>query len=427
MKQLQNRPLGTNEKIFWVLDQNTTTHFAVVAEIDGNATDQSWRIALNIVQERHPNLFVQIEGDEYATAQFKHIENSRIPLRIIHNNADEDWNKVLEEELCVPFDIRIAPLARAVLIQQPGKSVFMFLSNHSIGDGMSIALLIRDILTVLSGTTIENLLPSSPLDELVGVPVKGIDGDDVKSSGLPNNSLERRSSVHIHRLKLSDALTKNLIERSKVEKTTVHGALSAAIVVALKQTNTGLNKKPVRLLHPLSARTSLSLGENYGLLMNILTLPYNPLPTETFWNFAKEVRQGIVSTQTAEWIKADTQAARELFYNQMELNTIKQALHQATDHEVMLTNLGQISFKSDFAGLKLKSLWGPMVLTPHGSAQTIGVATFNGQLTLTLTSLTQSKSLLKAIETILEKVCSTDHNLQIGQFYIHPVAELINL
>ena len=41
MNKIENRPLGTNEKVFWVLDQKTTTHFAVVAEIDGNATSMS--------------------------------------------------------------------------------------------------------------------------------------------------------------------------------------------------------------------------------------------------------------------------------------------------------------------------------------------------------------------------------------------------
>lgn len=59
------RPLGTTEKVFWVLDQKTTTHFAVVGEIEGNATDQEWREALDLVQKRHPNLSVQISGNAY--------------------------------------------------------------------------------------------------------------------------------------------------------------------------------------------------------------------------------------------------------------------------------------------------------------------------------------------------------------------------
>ena len=196
----------------------------------------------------------------------------------------------------------------------------------------------------------------------------------------------------------------------------MHGALSAAVVLALKmRSDLALEAKPVRILHPLSARTPLSLGEDFALLLSIITLPYEPSIQQTFWDFVREVRKDIASTQTADWIKADTTATQGLFSNGLDINTIEDALHQGTAHEVMLTNLGLLSFKSDFGNLKLVSLWGPMVLTPHKSAQTIGVATFNGELTLTLTSLAPSKSLLEAVDEIIEKVCSREEDLQIGK------------
>jgi len=417
MNKITNRPLGTNEKVFWVLDQKNTTQFAVVAEIDGNLIDSEWRNALDIVQKRHPNLSVQISGNEYSTAHFNHVEDCRIPLRVLYTRSGESWNSVLEEELSIPLNITIGPLARAVLIQQPGKSVFIFMSNHSIGDGMSIALLIRDVLTVLSGETIEKLLPVPSLDELAGVSLNEIENGKLHGFEQAKNSLVPRLTVNIERLKLSSTLTKKLIDRSKSEKTTVHGALSAAVVLALKMRNdVASQEKPVRILHPLSARNTLALGEDFGLLLNIITLPYKPSLQQTFWDFAREVRQGIASTQTADWIKGDIHATQGLFSNGLDLNTIEDALHQGTAHEVMLTNLGQLSFRSDFGNLKLMSLWGPMVLTPHKSAQTIGVATFNGELTLTLTGLAPSESFLEAVDTIIEKVCSIQEDLQISEF-----------
>lgn len=122
-----------------------------------------------------------------------------------------------------------------------------------------------------------------------------------------------------------------------------------------------------------------------------------------------------MSTQTPEWIKTDTTSTQGLFHNGLELNTIEDALHQGTAHEIMLTNLGLLSFESDFGTLKLKSIWGPMVLTPHASAQTIGVATFNGELTLSLTGLAPSQSLLEAVEKMIEMVCSTQQDMQIDE------------
>lgn len=121
MKKSTNRPLGTNEKVYWVLDQKNTTQFAVAAEIDGNATENEWRQALDTVQNRHPNLSVHIAGNEYSTAHFVPVDYCRIPLRIVNAENGENWNSVLEEELSKPIDITIAPLARATVIQQPGK------------------------------------------------------------------------------------------------------------------------------------------------------------------------------------------------------------------------------------------------------------------------------------------------------------------
>lgn len=241
------RPLGTTEKVFWVLDQKTTTHFAVVGEIDGNAKDQEWQEALDLVQKRHPNLSVQISGNKYSTVHFRQVAYCPIPLRIIYSEADEDWNTVLEEELKIPIDTTIAPLARAVLIQQPGKSVFMFFSNHSIGDGMSVTLLIRDILTVLSGNTIENPRPMSSLDEIAGVVVDEIDRIELPDVEQAKNNLTPRETVHIDRLKFSSELTEKFIQRTKNEKTTVHGALSAAIVLAIERLATSSDNEPVRI------------------------------------------------------------------------------------------------------------------------------------------------------------------------------------
>lgn len=416
MNKQEIRPLGTNEKVFWVLDQKTTTQFAVAAEIDGNATDQSWREALDSVQQRHPNLSVQISGNTYSTAFFEPVADCKIPLSIVYTKRDENWNELLERELNIPLDITVAPLAKAVVIQQSGKSVFIFISNHSIGDGMSVALFIRDVLTVLSGETISHLMPVSPLDELAGITINEIPAEQLSGFKQLKNGLVPRSAVNIRRLKLSHALTDSLIKRAKREKTTVHGALSAALVIALKLVESALEKKPVRILHPLSARIPLGLGDDYGLMMNILTLPYDPARKDSFWSFAKTVREGIASTQTREWITGVNNASRELFYNGLDVNTVEQALRQGTEHEILLTNLGQISFKADYGGLTLKSLWGPIVLTAHDAAQTVGVATFNGALTLTLTAISPSEGLLEAVEKIIGQVCNSSDEIRMSEF-----------
>ena len=419
MNKNRNRSLGTNEKVYWVLDQKITTQFAVVAEINGNVTENTWREALDAVQKRHPNLFLQIAGNEYSTAHFQHVDDCKIPLRVIFSHRGDNWNSVVEEELNNPLDITVAPLARVVLIQQSGKTVFIFISNHCIGDGMSAALFIRDVLSAVSGKTIDDLMPLPPLEMIAGVAENEITERDINVSEQAKSNLLPRSKINISRIKLSAALTAKLLKRAKNENTTVHGALGAALIIAIKEADISLLQKPVRILHPLSARKALCIGEDYGMLASIITIPYDPFPEESFWNLARTVRQGVATTQTAEWIKNDITATQGLFSSGLDIDTVTQALYQGTLHEIMLTNLGLLPFATDFGTLELTSLWGPMVLTLHEEACTVGVTTFNGELALTATSLKPYQALLEIAERIIEEVCGSQESLQIDSLIVH--------
>jgi len=95
MKNPNNRPLGTNEKVFWALDQKSSTQFAIAAELLGNAPDDAWRAAIDIVQLRHPNLSVRISGNNYHSSKFEDVIDCKIPLRIIQTGLGEDWAAIL--------------------------------------------------------------------------------------------------------------------------------------------------------------------------------------------------------------------------------------------------------------------------------------------------------------------------------------------
>lgn len=124
MENPNNRPLGTNEKVFWVLDQKNNTQFAIAAELVGNAADRAWREAIDNVQNRHPNLSTRISGNSYQTAKIENVDGCKIPLRIIYAKTGEDWTSIVEEELNDPIDLSVAPLVRAVLVQQSGQNYF---------------------------------------------------------------------------------------------------------------------------------------------------------------------------------------------------------------------------------------------------------------------------------------------------------------
>ena len=72
-------------------------------------------------------------------------------------------------------------------------------------------------------------------------------------------------------------------------------------------------------------------------------------------------------------------------------------------HEFLLSNLGALPFNTDYGQMKLRGVWGPFLLPGSEDSQSLGVATINGSIHLTLTSLgnTEAKPILNLLENIL--------------------------
>ena len=78
---------------------------------------------------------------------------------------------------------------------------------------------------------------------------------------------------------------------------------------------------------------------------------------------------------------------------------------EAFASEVLLTNLGNLSFERQFGPVTLKAVFGPAVVTGFEGHQTIGVATVNGALCLLHTSHTPPEGLLKKMQSVLAQAC----------------------
>jgi len=251
-----NRPLGSLEYLFWLRDQNRSFHFAVTAQISGRASPYDWREALDLIQERHPLLSVCIDGSPGSVPRFRQRDGAPIPLRIVEEDPKTHWEREVNKELDTPFDPSRAPLIRAVLIQGIRSTGFILVAHHSIADGLSLAYLIRDALSVVSGgpfTTLRSLPCQEEILAATG-PISVASAGDPQDNPPTGNSAtyrplnERRPSVQ--GLRLPPALTQRLRDHARREETTVHGALSAALAIAGRKVFASWRKRPVRVINP---------------------------------------------------------------------------------------------------------------------------------------------------------------------------------
>lgn len=404
MKQ-QNRTLGAFEKTFWLLDLIDSKDFALAAEIDGRKTVQEWETALGKVQKRHPNLSVKITLDSLSKPILEHVASVPIPLRVLDVPNDYRWETEVEKEMAIRFDTEKSPLLRAVLIQKPENTVLILIAHHAVADGSSINYLFHDILAAVTGHELQPMPPQKSNDETLGFPQYEAAADSDYSKLIPENN---PFHPKISSIRLSSKVTQHLIDRSRQEKTTVHGAVCAAVLIASRKMRPEWSDKKIELISPICSRRALGIDDNYGL--NITTHPVHfeaeqQLP---FWDVARLAKAGLAGTDTVDHVKNYISFFRDLAFSTPDISQVMDILKQAFNQEIMVTNLGRVKYDTDFGTLELKALYGPMVRSGKGKEQTIGVITSNGSLCLTNTSDTPIDGILEAMERILSEACHAE-------------------
>lgn len=158
------RYLGASETLFWLANQTRPTHFAVAAQVSGGTTVAAWRRALDAVQDRHKLLRVTIATDQNSTPYFRELPGCHIPLRVLEGPLPHSWEREMEAELFTLFPLEDALLVRATLIRETQAAMLLLTMGHAISDGLSAALIVRDILDALAGGRPE-ALPVPPAQE----------------------------------------------------------------------------------------------------------------------------------------------------------------------------------------------------------------------------------------------------------------------
>jgi hypothetical protein len=389
-------------------------HFAMAAHIEGRTTLPGWRAALDAVQDRHPLFSVAIETRDGNTPYFRTVTDARIPLRIVRAPRFSNWSFEMASELATPFNAERAPLVRSVLLHGEDESVFILSAHHSIGDGLSAAFIIRDLLRTLAGERLEALDPMAAQEPLVYLSQQApADPEDLGApepppQGRPVTFRRLDSWPTVDGVRLTPELTSMLVERARKEGTTVHGALCAALVLAGREASRDWDGKPVRILSPFSLRKQLGVGEDCGAFVWATGVTMPLAPVAEFWEMARYAKSSLAGKQPLERVAMEMRGLGQAVESGIDVAGASQLLAQGFPCELLLTNLGNLPIQFDTGELKLKALWGPSVLMGFEGEQTVGAATTNDSLCLLHTSFAPIPSLLERTERILRSACELE-------------------
>ncbi|WP_186461847.1 condensation domain-containing protein [Mucilaginibacter pallidiroseus] len=391
---LTKRPLTPGEKIYWTLEQKGMIHFVTVAEIETSVPPgkEAWQMALQTVQAKHAALNYSIKGETSETVHFQEHRSKPIPLEIRPMPSDGLWDHEAEKELAKPFDLNRAPLLRVTILERTGGCAVLLTVNHSIGDGLSAAFLLREIVaTVASQTTLSTV---RVLGEVSG-----------QYPAIPERTrFDNAPPILVQHAELGSELTSHLIARAGEEKTTVHSVFTAAVAMAINKLSPKWHSEQLGVLHPVSYRQLMAKGESFELLAGMQICHYPLDRRHSFWALVEIVRKSLENVRSPETLGREMQSLEHLFSSNPDTHFLYQTLDTLTRHQVLISNLGLVPADTDYGGLKLKAIYGPMVLPDHQHVQSFGITTLNGSLTITLTSRWPIDGLLEAVKEILQQV-----------------------
>ncbi|MGL5938897.1 MAG: condensation domain-containing protein [Waterburya sp.] len=396
-----NRPLGSGEHIIWLYDQEAPLHFAIAGTIVGKFSDQQLESALIKVQQKHPLLQVCIKCDRDQQPWFVQQEGT-IPLRIVEQRGKHNWQQEVELELTRPFIWYKAPLIRITLVRTTDFSTIIIVCHHSIADGLSASYLLRDILDAITEPDRQNLsLAKYPAYEELISNLPHLQSDQLPTEFKPD--LSEQSIISSFNLEpqliswsLPSSKTTSLIKRVRQEKTSIHGAVCAAFLLAIAKTK---KLSTLKCQSPINVRKYLTpvIEEDFGFYYSIKITEHYLKDSSNIWEIARSVKEQLKEQMHPEQMFATIPKRQALMNTKPNSSLIKQIfLADENSYDLIVSNLGYLSFPQHYGTIELKNIYAPMVMTHVPDDLVVGVTGFGSEIFFTLTYSASETTAIKA-------------------------------
>ena len=310
---LTGRPLTPFERMLVVMSDGALLNACVISRVRGPLTEARLTQALSDVQRRHPLLRVRIvDGRSYTEEDVP-----AIPLRVL--DCDEhSTTAVVESELSVPLPVERGPLIRVSWLRHKSNLGTLVLTfHHVIGDGVSSAILVRDLVGAAAGTMnlpFRSLNTVNPLEEMLPAALRGWRGDwtflrlfarSVWRAATQGRPLQLRvarwvppaeRTIHVLGRSLNGAFLGALATKARAEHTGVHGALAAAICMAVAGDRSTAKLSPVLFGSAVDVRDHLepAMGEEFGFYAGFSQFQELIDPCGDLWEVARRVQAELV-------------------------------------------------------------------------------------------------------------------------------------
>ncbi|MRH92443.1 hypothetical protein GFY24_34330 [Nocardia sp. SYP-A9097] len=301
------RPLGEREQLLNHLHARGGLITMQVLHVRGRLDPALVKRALAWLQTQHPILRAHIRYGKivwrrlppfaYRQSWFDTEGTTEIPLKVLDDTAPDAWRKVFASGIRTPIPKGNHPRQRITLVRQsPDADLnhIVICADHATLDAQSANMLARQLLEFLADPAMEQLKP--PLHTALPPPVEA--GLPNKSGGgkktaytlairLPKQTVpDPKKETRVLERHLRPITTATLEDAVKANRTTLHGAITAAFLLAMRE-RYGLDAMTVLTTVDLRRLSELALpDETYGCYVDILRTKH-PI-TDDFWATARD-------------------------------------------------------------------------------------------------------------------------------------------
>lgn len=329
-----HRLVSDMERAFFLLDRGHAFNGCTIMSFRGPLTEPLLQSAMRRLEARHPLLRLRVERTRpHDDRQLRLTDEGAgpIPLSVLPRHSDSTWQDVATTELNTRFAEDGDHLNRMIWVRGRTQSELLIVNHHVLLDALSAAYalrdLMRDIEALWRGETlppVESLPLRPPLPALLPSTARGLarlphmnaffykhilGGLFRGARKLPHEqeaAPESRRTALVHRTIQGDLL-KKLTDGTRRQKTTIHAALCAALLLATRDVAFAEEQAAGRPLtigcwSAVSLRGDLSpsVGEEMGLYISQVTtfhkLLHRKQPPPTLWQLASEVREQLSRT-----------------------------------------------------------------------------------------------------------------------------------
>ncbi|MBC8876053.1 MAG: hypothetical protein H8E44_42045 [Planctomycetes bacterium] len=380
------RQLSPFEKVIWRLSEAAPLNFSVFCRVSGPLTEPVLRRALVAAQKRHPLCQVRIQqtgqGPGYRTSDVP-----ELPLRV-HQADSDQCLEIVEEEINTPIPWDSGPLVRCALIRRSAQLHHVLLTfHHMVGDATSGVYLMRDLIdaagqaaTTDSSVNLPPLADSTPLDHRLPIYTRGFSGFR-RTVGLAAGTLlqnarlrrpdwirpdrdvppsERRTRVLSRTLEAD--FSERLRARCRQEKTTIHGALTAAICLQIAHEMDHGRSVSIRHRTAVNVRDILlpTAGEDVGFFASMVFYRGQVSRHDQFWDIARvangQIKSAIAKGTPADAVRMVPHLYRLLGGDRLSPEKLARLWRKHNPTTTGLTNIGAVKIETQFGAFTIEDM-----------------------------------------------------------------------